>query len=74
MSQPQNRPVPRAKQADSETDMTDAEPVAQRTRERRYQRALEGWLASGMRTQAHERRRAMTNRQREGDKPAGWSP
>lgn len=49
------------KAAPATVQQADAQPVdadvAQRARERRYQRALAGWLASRMRARAHERRR-----------------
>jgi hypothetical protein len=50
----------------STTPSSEAQPgarptesgVTQQSRERRYQRALAGWLATRMRTQAHKRWRS----------------
>jgi hypothetical protein len=53
MTQSQKTSPPAVQQAD--TQLIDPD-VAQRARERRYQRAIAGWFASRMRTRAHQRR------------------
>jgi hypothetical protein len=61
MIEPQKTEPPTVEQAD---DQPIDDSVAQRARERRYQRAVAGWFASGIRAyahnaHAHERRRPM---------------
>jgi hypothetical protein len=55
MTQPPNTTASDIEPADPEPPEAE---VARRARERRYQRAVAGWLASGLRAKAHERRRA----------------
>jgi hypothetical protein len=55
MTQPPKPTTPNVEQAEPQPSDTE---VTRRARERRYQRAVAGWLASGLRAKAHERRRA----------------